>query len=161
MPNITNRRFRVAFSLAGEKKEFVSKLAAIVAEHFGEDAILFYKYHEAEFARHDLGVYLPELYHKDSDLVVVIVCPEYDNKEWTGLEWTAIHDLLKQRKDEEVMLCRFEHAEVTGLYSSAGFVDLDDKTPEQAATLILERLGRNEGKPKDYYTHKSRSRVRP
>lgn len=89
MPNITNRCFRVAFSLAGEKKEFVSKLAAILAEQFGEDAILFYKYHEAEFARHDLGVYLPELYHKDFDLVVVIVCPEYDNKEWTGLERTG------------------------------------------------------------------------
>ncbi|MGH8585641.1 MAG: hypothetical protein ACREWE_05480 [Gammaproteobacteria bacterium] len=41
---------------------------------------------------------------------------------------------------------------VTGLYSTAGFVDLDHKTPEQAATLILERLALNEGEPKDHYT---------
>ena len=34
----------------------------------------------------------------------------------------------------------------------AGFVELDHKTPEQTATLILERLALNEGKPKDHYT---------
>lgn len=147
------KRFRVAFSFAGEKRDFVADVARILAERFGEAAILYDKYHEAEFARRDLGIYLPELYHKRSDLVVVVVCPKYDEKEWTGLEWTAIHDLLKQRRDEEVMLCRFEHAEVTGLYSTAGFVDLDDKTPEEAATLILERLALNEGRPKHYYVH--------
>ena len=49
------------------------------------------------------------------------------------------------------MLCRFEHAEVTGLYSTAGFVELDQKTPDQTAALILERLALNEGKPKDHY----------
>lgn len=39
-----------------------------------------------EFARRNLGIYLPNLYHDQSDLVVVVVCPDYDEKEWTGLE---------------------------------------------------------------------------
>jgi hypothetical protein len=145
------KRFRVAFSFAGEKRDFVAQVAALLASRFGEKAILYDKYHEAEFARRDLGIYLPDLYHDQSDLVIVVVCPDYDEKEWTGLEWTAIHDLLKERKDDDVMLCRFEHAEVRGLYSTAGFVELDSKTPEQTATLILERLALNEGKPKDYF----------
>ncbi|HEX3184425.1 MAG TPA: tetratricopeptide repeat protein [Pyrinomonadaceae bacterium] len=148
----TKKRFRVAFSFTGEKRAFVAEVARILGERFGETAILYDKYHEAEFARRDLGIYLPELYHKQSELVVVVICPEYDQKEWTGLEWTAIHDLLKQRKHNEVMLCRFERAEVSGLYSTAGFVDLDDKTPQPVADLILERLALNEGKPKNYYT---------
>jgi len=151
LPDTRNRRFRVAFSFAGEKRGFVGEVARIIAERFGEDRVLYDKYHEAEFARRDLGIYLPELYHNKSDLVVVVVCPDYDEKEWTGLEWTAIHDLLKQRKDEEVMLCRFKLASVTGLYGTAGFVELDHKTPQQTATLILERLALNEGKPKSYY----------
>lgn len=150
--SMSTRRFRIAFSFAGEKRDFVAEVAAILADRFGEPAILYDKYHEAEFARRDLGIYLPELYNKQSDLVVVVACPEYDEKEWTGLEWTAIHDLLKKRKDNEIMLCRFEHAEVTGLYSTAGFVELDKKTPGQAAMSILERLALNEGKPKNHYT---------
>lgn len=145
------KRFRVAFSFAGERRAFVADVAAILAGSFGEPAILYDKYHEAEFARRDLGIYLPDLYHDQSDLVVVVVCPDYDEKEWTGLEWVAIHDLLKQRKDGEVMLSRFDHATAKGIHSNAGWIDLDHKTPAQAATLILERLALNEGKPKDHY----------
>jgi tetratricopeptide (TPR) repeat protein len=149
---MSTRRFRIAFSFAGEKRGFVSEVAAILAERFTEFAILYDKYHEAEFARRNLGIYLPDLYHDESDLVVVVVCPAYDEKEWTGLEWAAIHDLLKKRKDNEVMLCRFDRGEVRGLYSTAGYVELDAMTPAQAADRILERLALNEGRPKDHYT---------
>jgi len=145
------KRFRVAFSFAGEKRDFVAQVAALLAARFTEAAILYDKYHEAEFARRDLGFYLPELYRDKSDLVVVVVCRDYQQKEWCGLEWDAIFDLLKKWKNSEVMLCRFDHATVQGLYSTAGFVELDDKTPEQTKTRILERLALNEGQPKDYY----------
>ena len=147
-----SKRFRIAFSFAGEKRDFVKEVADLLAVRFGETAILYDKYHEAEFARNDLAIYLPNLYNRDSDLVVVIVCPDYDLKEWTGLEWLAIHNLLQQRRREEVMLCRFARTEVDGLFGGAGFVELDDKTPAQFVKLILERLALNEGLKKEHYT---------
>lgn len=146
------KRFRIAFSFAGEKRDFVEKVARILADRFGEDRILYDKFHEAEFARRDLGIYLPELYHKESDLVLVVACADYEHKEWCGLEWTAIHALLKNRKDNEVMLTHFDRATFGGLYDTAGWIELESKTPEQFATLILERLARNEGLSKDHYT---------
>jgi tetratricopeptide (TPR) repeat protein len=155
------KRFRIAFSFAGEKRDFVEQVAAILAERFGETAILYDKYHEAEFSRARLGRYLPKLYHEQSELVVVVICRDYPHKEWCGLEWDAIFDLLKQRREGEVMLSRFDHASVEGLYSDAGFTELDNKSPEQAAKLILERLAINEGKPKDHYTKPSSSDARP
>lgn len=153
----TTKRFRIAFSFAGEQRDYVQQVADLLAARFGEPAILYDKYHEAEFARRDLGIYLPELYHKQSDLVVVVVCPDYDKKEWCSLEWIAIHDLLKKRKDMEVLLARVGYAEVKGLYSSAGYIDLDHKTPEETTTRILERLALNEGHAKDHYTTDPRS----
>ncbi len=146
------KRFRIAFSFAGEKREFVKQAADLLAQRFGQDRILYDKYHEAEFARNDLGIYLPNLYNLESDLVVVVVCPNYDTKEWTDLEWLAIHDRLQQRMRKEVQLCRFGHAYVDGLFRGAGFIELDDKTPEAFVTLILQRLALNEGHPKDHYT---------
>jgi hypothetical protein len=137
------KRFRVAFSFAGERRDFVAKVAETLAKKFGKNAVLYDKYHEAEFARSDLGIYLPNLYHDESDLIVVVLCPDYQSKEWCGLEWTAIHAMLKNRKNDEVMLCRFEHASVTGLYDTAGFIDLDRKTPKQAAEFIIQRLAAN------------------
>jgi tetratricopeptide (TPR) repeat protein len=145
---MSRKRFRIAFSFAGEKRDFVSKVAGILAQRFTPKAILYDKYHEADFARRGLGIYLPELYHKESDLVIVVVCPDYETKEWCGLEWTAIHALLKNRKDDEVMLCRFEHATLKGLYDTAGYMELDGKTPEEAASLILQRFDSNESKTK-------------
>ena len=146
------KRFRVAFSFAGEERDFVEQVADILVERFGEAAILYDKFHEAEFARYDLGIYLPKLYRDQSDLVVAVLCPDYDRKQWTGWEWMAIYAQLSKKEGSNVMLCRFEHAHVDGLFDAAAFVELDDKTPKQAASLILERLALNEGHPKNHYT---------
>lgn len=147
-----SKRFRIAFSFAGETRNFVADVAHILARRFGEERILYDKYHQAEFARPDLALYLPPLYHEHADLVVAVLCKDYEEKEWTGLEWKAIYGLIKKRKDEEVMLCRFDRAEGQGLYGLSGFIELDDKTPAAVAALILERLALNEDHPKDYYS---------
>jgi len=155
------KRFRIAISFAGEKRDFVSKVAAILAERFGRDKILYDKYHNAEFSRGDLAFYLPDLYEKESDLIVAVLCPDYENKEWCGLEWNAIFGLLKQRKIGEVMLARFGRVEGKGLRNLAGYTDLDDLRPEQAVNEFLERLAVNENKPKDHYTKPSVSNGAP
>jgi len=145
------KRFRIAFSFAGEKRGFVAEVADILAKRFTKEAILYDKYHEAEFSRGDLAFYLPDLYEKETGLVVAVFCPDYENKEWCGLEWNAIYGLLKTRKVEEVMLTRFKRVEGKGLHGLAGYTDLDDLAPDQTATLILERLALNEGLPKEHY----------
>jgi hypothetical protein len=146
-----SKRFRIAFSFAGEKRNFVAQVAAILAERFGEDKILYDKYHEAEFSRSDLALYLPPFYHNESDLVVAVLCKDYKTKEWPGLEWNAIYGLLKKREQREVMLCRFDRVEGEGLYGLAGFTDLDHRSPSAVAALILQRLALNEGNPRDHY----------
>lgn len=149
---MSSKRFRIAFSFAGEKRNFVAQVVAILAERFGEDAILYDKYHEAEFARYDLGIYLPKLYGEQSELIVPILCANYDNKRWTGWEWMHIYSLLTKGDGARVMPCRFDYASADGLTEVGGFIELDDKTPAQLASLILERLALNQKQPKDYYT---------
>lgn len=146
------KRFRIAFSFPGEKRDFVSRVADILSQTFGKEAILYDHYHKSEFARVNLGLYLPELYHDHSDLVVVVLCPDYEKKEWCGLEWTAIHGLIKKRQENAIMLTRFGLVEGGGLFGLAGYVDLDKETPENAAVLILDRLAHNESKPKGTYS---------
>jgi tetratricopeptide (TPR) repeat protein len=148
----TGRRFRIAFSFAGEKRDFVAQVAAILARQFGKSKILYDKYHAHEFSRSDLAFYLSDLYEKETDLVVAVLCPDYEKKEWCGLEWNVIFGLLKKRNVDEVMLTRFNFVEGRGLQGLAGYIDLDGLLPEQAASAILERLAFNEGKPLDFYT---------
>src|SRR4028118_797588 len=110
-----SRRFRIAFSFAGEKRDFVEQVAALLAKRFGKDAILYDKYHEAEFAAYDLGIRLPKLYSEESDLIVPVLCPDYDHKRWTGWEWVHIYGLLTKEDGRRVMPSRFKHALAAGL----------------------------------------------
>lgn len=152
---MSTKRFRIALSFADEKRDFVKQVADLLAKRFSEEEILYDKYHEAEFSRVRLGRYLPRLYHEESELVVVMICQDYGDKEWCGLEWDAIFDLLKKRRQNDVMFANFDRASVEGLYSDTGYCELDHKTPEQFVNLILERLAFIGGKSRDFYIRKS------
>ncbi len=147
-----SKRFRIAFSFAGDQhRGFVAEVATLLAARFHQDNILFDEFHEAEFAHPNLAFALPALYKKEADLVVAVFCPNYEHKDWCRLEWRAIYSIIKEGGEKQIMLGRFEFTDGEGLHGLAGFIELDHKTPEQFATLILERLALNEGKPRDHY----------
>ena len=157
MENTPTNRFRIALSFAGEKREFVEAVAGILSEYFGEQAILYDKYHKPEFSRADLPYYLPDIYKKNVDLLVVVLCSNYNEKKWCGLEWNAIFDMLNHGDAEKVMLTRFGSASGKGLPDLAGYTDLDNLTPAEAADMILRRLALNEGKAEEFYVKDSYS----
>jgi hypothetical protein len=142
------KRFRIALTFAGENRKLVEEIAQILATLFGRDSILYDKFHEAEFASPDLAFILPDLYKNESDLVVLVFCDDYENKQWCKLEWRAIYFLIMNMKDQDIMLMRFNRLEPVGLHGLAGFIELDDLSPAQIAGLILERLALNEGRPR-------------
>jgi hypothetical protein len=145
------KRFRIALTFAGENRKLVEEIAQILATLFGRDCILYDKFHEAEFSRPDLAFLLPNLYKNESDLVVLVFCDDYENKQWCNLEWRAIYSLISERKVQDIMLMRFNRLEPVGLHGLAGFIELDGLSAFQVAGLILERLALNEGKTRDHY----------
>lgn len=149
---VSKKRFRIAFSFAGEKRDFVKKAADLLAVRFGQETILYDKYHEAEFAHADLAFDLPSFYKTESDLIVSVFCLDYYKKEWCGLEWRAIFAIIKEGGSKRIMLSHYDRVDGEGLYGLGGFIELDHKTPDEFVTLILERLALNEGHPKDHYT---------
>src|ERR1035437_10139344 len=117
-------RFQVALSFPGGYRARVEKIAEVLADRLGRGKILYDKWYGAEFARPNLDVYLPELYHKESLLLVFFLSSEYVTKEWCGLEWRAGRDLLKQGEDDRLMFLRLDHADIPGLYSIYGYLDI-------------------------------------
>ncbi|MFN9622919.1 MAG: AAA-like domain-containing protein [Cyanobacteriota bacterium] len=143
------KRFRVAFSFAGEKRKFVAEVAEILAIKFGHASILFDEFHEAEFARPDLAAYLSRIYTEESDLVVVVFGSNYQDKEWCGAEWRAVYRWCKENHFQKVILSTFgsiEGIEVPeGVAGLAGFINLQGMSPVQFAEIILERLAIHAG----------------
>jgi len=145
------KRFHVALSFPGEHRGFVAGVAGLLSKFIDGDLpaaelsrsrVLYDKFHEEEFARLNLDTYLQKLYHDESQLIVVFLCADYERKEWPGLEWRAIRDLIKKKRDSTVMLIRMDSADVSGVFSIDGYVSADGRTPAEIAALIRGRLNR-------------------
>lgn len=134
------KRFKVALSFAGEQRAFVEDVAERLAARIGKEQVLYDRYYEAEFARPDLDTYLQRLYHEESELVAVFVCADYEKKEWCGLEWRVVRDLIKKRKAEDIMPLRFDNTEIAGLFSIDGYVWINGRPAAEIADLILTRI---------------------
>ena len=141
------QRFRVALSFPGERREFVEKVVGFLTEEFGKEKVFYDRNFEAELARLDLDTYLQEMYHDDSELIVVFLCAEYEKKEWCGLEWRAIRDLIKKRKASDVMPIRFDNTHIPGLFSIDGYVSVENRQPKEIAERIIQRyrINRQQG----------------
>lgn len=143
-PKMLDKRFSVAFSFPGEKRDYVKKVVAELRQlKMPRDQIFYDGFHTAELTVPNLDTLLQQIYNDDSELIVIFVSAEYEKKEWCGLEWRAIRDIIKHRRDEDVMPLRFDDTNVPGLFSIDGYVDLRDRDPETVADLILERLALN------------------
>ena len=135
------KRFRVALSFPGEYRERVEKIADLLGKKLGREKVLYDKWHAAEFARPNLDEYLGNLYRQESDLVVVFLCQEYNERKWCGLESRAWRELRFDRKDEMIMFLRLDEAEVAGVSKLDGYLEIRGLTDAEVAGKILNRLG--------------------
>ena len=144
----TDKRFQIALSFPGERRAFVQQVAEHLGQTLGPERVLYDAWYEAEFARPDLDTYLQALYHDQSDLICVFLCADYERKEWCGLEWRALRDLIKRRQGSAIMPLRFDLTEVPGLFSTDGYVWIGDgRSAAEVAALILQRWRLNAGVP--------------
>lgn len=142
-------RFKVALSFPGEKREYVSAVAAEVKRMLGQGAVFYDEDFTAQLARPNMDTLLQKIYLNNSDLVVVFLCSDYEKKAWCGVEWRAIRTIIKNKNDHAVMFMRFDKADVSGSMPIDGYVDLNKHSPAQAANMIAERVRLNELPPSE------------
>jgi hypothetical protein len=143
-----SRRFAIGFSYAGEDRPVVAPLAERLAAQLGRERLLFDKFHEAELARPDLDVYLPRLYRDQTELIVVVLSPDYPHKRWCGLEWRWIRQLILGADQQRIMLLRIGNpGDLTelGIIAGDGYLDITSRPADAIAAAILERLGQQQG----------------
>lgn len=139
-PAKTNRRFRLALSFPGNLRPVVERVAHILAHRLGRKRVFYDKFFEAELARPNLDTYLQSIYHDQAEVVAVFLCAQYAKREWCGLEWRAVRDLIKSRRDADIMLLRTDSADIPGIFSIDGYIDVRSCAPDRIAQLIIERL---------------------
>jgi len=150
----SDRRFLVALSYPGEKRDFVEQVANCLCDDLARDPIFYDRFYEEELARRNLDTYLQDIYRNQSDLVVPFFCAEY-KKMWCSLEWGAIRaSIMERNEDDALMAIRFDNTEIEGFLPNDGYVDVRERSPKEIASLIVERVNRRSGmeRPQDRKT---------
>ncbi|MDE0094277.1 MAG: TIR domain-containing protein [Gammaproteobacteria bacterium] len=138
--DVTLHRFDVALSFPGEYRSYVEQVAANLAKALGPNACFYDRNYRAQLAVPNSDVLLQEIYRERSELVVVFICREYEEKKWCGIEWRKIRERVSEGGSTGIMYVRLDLGEVKGMTTLDGYVDAREESPKSIASLILEQL---------------------
>ncbi len=134
-------KYDVAFSFAGEDREYVENVALFLKK---KNIAVFYDYFEEEnLWGKNLISYLEEIYTHKSKYCVIFISQYYVQKEWTSYESAAamVRMLDSNLKQKEYLLpVKFDETKVSGVLSTIGFIDGKRKSPDELGNLIIKKL---------------------
>jgi hypothetical protein len=137
-------QFAVAFSLAGEQRQLVLPVAQEVEAILGRSKVFYDAWYEHWIAGLDADLLLQKLYREMTELVVVCVSGAYGDKPWTRTEYRIVRAGLMQAVTaadrNRIFPVRVGDGDVEGLLFNQIVPDLRNKTPTEAAELIIARL---------------------
>lgn len=137
---LNNKNYDVAFSYAGENREYVEKVARYLKDR---NVNIFYdKFEEADLWGKDLTEYFDEVFRKKAQYCVIFISKYYAEKKWPTVEKQNALAKEIEQEEEYILPARFDNTEIPGLRSTIGYIDLTQKTPEEFAKMILKKLGK-------------------
>ena len=139
--DIRNIHFSVALSFPGTVRTYVSEVVQALRPRLQKDALFYDFDYQAQLACPNLDTLLQDIYGNRADLLVVFLEKDYAIRDWCGIEWRAIREIIKLKQDERIMLVRFDQAKVDGIFSTDGYIDASKTTPAKLARFIMDRLG--------------------
>lgn len=140
-------KFLVAFSFAGAQREFVRGIAEEVERILGRGTVFYDEWFENYLAGYDADLKLQQIYAQRCDLAVICVSERYGDKPWTLSEHQAIRARLMESRSSDdprdragILPIRVGGGDVRGIFFDAIVPDVRDRSPVEAAELIVTRL---------------------
>ena len=138
----THFEYDVGLSFAGEQRDYVKQVARALTSRgirtFYDD------YEQGTLWGKDLYAHLSEIYQYKCRYCVIFVSKEYAAKVWPSRELQSAQARALEEKEEYILPARFDDTAVPGLLDTVRYIDLNEKTPDQLAILILEKLGKEQ-----------------
>lgn len=141
--DITKHQFKVGLSFPGEIRDYVETVAAQLERLIGPNSYFYDNNYVSQLARPQLDVLLQGVYSNRSDLIVVFLCSDYQNKKWCGVEFRAIREIIMNKQNERVLFVRMDDGAVDGVFDTDGYVDGRLYSAADVASFIQERVELN------------------
>lgn len=139
--DITTHIFDVALSFPGEIRSFIEMIVEELERNIGPNSYFYDKNYVSQLARPSLDLLLQDIYRNRSKLIVVFLCSDYQRKEWCGVEFRAIKEIIMERDNKKIMFVRMDDGPVDGIFKTDGYIDGRKFSPLEIARFIQERVG--------------------
>jgi len=137
--DIKTHHFDVAFSFPGEVRELVEQVANHLQKRLGKNSFFYDNNYVSQLARPSLDLLLQDIYRNRATLIVVFISEDYEKKNWCGIEFRAIREIILQKEDK-VMFVRAGKGAVSGVFQIDGYIDAERFSPADIAKFIHERV---------------------
>lgn len=138
--DIATHQFAVGLSFPGEARALVQQIALELERQIGPDSYFYDSNYVSQLARPALDSLLQDIYRNRSTLVVAFIGANYQRKDWCGVEFRAVRDIIMAKDHQRVMFVRLDDGDVDGVFRTDGFVDATAFSPAQIASFICQRL---------------------
>lgn len=135
--------FKIGITFSGKyRKQFVEPFCEeLLKLGYNKDDIFYDSWHDVLINGVHGDSILRQIYFKNCDCVVVLLSPDYKEKNWTGhIEWSAVKELINTGNDDKICLLRVDSADIgniDGLYSNQTIAKaIDDMPAAEIATFI-------------------------
>lgn len=139
-------QYDVAVSFAGEDREVVFQ---VVRAMEARGLIVFYDFdQEAQLWGKDLRRVLGDVYANQAQFMMIFLSRQYPEKDWPTFEFEVGKSAADKRTEDYLLpfVTDDEIPALVGMSSNVGRVTLRDRTPDEIADLMAEKVERAAGK---------------
>ena len=138
--------FKIGITFSGKyRKQFVEPFCdELLKLGYNKDDIFYDSWHDVLINGVHGDSILRQIYFKNCDCVVVLLSPDYKEKNWTGhIEWSAVKELINTGNDDKICLLRVDSADIgsiDGLYKNQTIAKaIDDMSAPEIAAFIHKK----------------------
>lgn len=140
VPRRSGYEYDVAVSFAGNDRSVVEKFVEVLEER---NISVFYDFRQqADLWGKDLRRELARIYGQQAQFMIVCLSDDYPERDWTTFEFEIGRDAARARTDDYLLplIVGADRPPITGLPATVGFISLHDRSMEEVADLLLQKL---------------------
>jgi hypothetical protein len=136
---LSDRKFEVAISFAGEQRDYASKLARQLQ---ARGVSVFYdEFYVPELWGKNLAEEFHRIYSKDANFALMLISKEYVEKNWTRHERRAAIERALSERAEYILPIRFDDSWPDGISTATAYLAADRFSAGAVAEILFKKLG--------------------
>lgn len=139
--DLSSHTFQVGLSFPGEVRGTVEEVARHLEGLLGPHSYFYDFNYQSQLARPGLDTFIQGIYRHRSRLIVVFLSADYQRKNWCGIEFRAIREIIAEREHDKIMFVRTDDGSVEGVFATDGYIDARRYDSATIAQFIAERVG--------------------